>query len=95
MVPIKTYFNEQKIPLIPPLFHENKFVREFKVKALVFDSNFERHCFLINGSSNLLLYIHYSTDNHLPSLSFSQDKIGKVIQNLDSNKAHGYEISTC
>ena len=31
------------------------------------------------------------TDNRLPSLSFSQDNIAKIIQNLDPNKAHGHD----
>ena len=31
------------------------------------------------------------TDNRLISVSFSQHKIAKVIQNLEPNKAHGHE----
>ena len=31
------------------------------------------------------------TDNRLCSVSFSQDEIAKIIQNLDSNKAHGHD----
>ena len=30
------------------------------------------------------------TDNHLSSVSFSQDNIAKIIQNIDPNKAHGH-----
>ena len=30
------------------------------------------------------------TDNRLSSISFSQDDIAKIIQNLDPNKAHGH-----
>ena len=28
---LKTFLNKKKIPVIPPLFHENKFVPDFKV----------------------------------------------------------------
>ena len=31
------------------------------------------------------------TDNRLSSVSFSQDDIAKIIQNLDPNKAHGHD----
>ena len=30
---LKTYLNNKKIPCIPPLFHENKFITDFKGKA--------------------------------------------------------------
>ena len=36
-------------------------------------------------------YIQYLTDICLSSVSFSHDKIAKVIQNLDPNKAHGHD----
>ena len=31
------------------------------------------------------------TDNRLSTVTFSQDDIGKIIQNLNPNKAHGYD----
>ena len=31
--------NNKKIPLIPPLFHENKFLTDFKEKAELFNCN--------------------------------------------------------
>ena len=36
-------------------------------------------------------YIQYLTDICLSSVSFSHDKIAKVIQNLDPNKAQGHD----
>ena len=36
-------------------------------------------------------YIEYLTDICLSSVSFSHDKIAKVIQNLDPNKAQGHD----
>ena len=36
----KASLKQQKIPLIPPLFHENKFVTDFKEKAELFNSHF-------------------------------------------------------
>ena len=40
--------------------------------------------FLINKSPS---HLHYLTANRLSSVSFSQDDIAKIIQNLDPNKA--------
>ena len=31
---LKTFLNNKKIPCIPPLFHENKFIADFKKKKL-------------------------------------------------------------
>ena len=46
---------------------------------------------LISNSSKIPSYIQYLTDNRLSSVSFSLDKIKKVIQNLDPNKVHGHD----
>ena len=81
----------KKIPLIPPLFHENKFVKDFKEKAELFNSQLATHCSLISNSSKLLSHIKCLTDNRLSFVSFSHDKIAKVIQNLDPNKAHDHD----
>ena len=35
--------------------------------------------------------LHYLTDNRLSCVSFSQDGIAKIIQNLDPNKDHGHD----
>ena len=61
---------------------------DFKEKVELFTSHFATHCSLISNSSKLLLHIKHLTNNHLSCISFSYDKIAKVIQNLDPNKAH-------
>ena len=37
---LKTFLNNKKIPCIPPLFHENKFIIDFKEKAELFNHFF-------------------------------------------------------
>ena len=37
---LRRLLNNKKIPLIPPLFHENKFATDFKEKAELFNSHF-------------------------------------------------------
>ena len=88
---LRHLLNNKKIPLIPPLFHENKFVTEFKEKAELFNSHFATQCSLISNSSKLPSHIQYLTNNCLSCVSFSNDKIAKVIQNLDPNKAHDHD----
>ena len=73
------------------MFHENKFVTDFKEKAELFNSHFATQCSLISNSSKLPLHIKYLTDNRLSFVNFSHDKIAKVVQNLDPNKAHGHD----
>ena len=79
------------MPLVPPLFHENKFVTDFKEKAELFNSHFAKQCSLISNSSKLPWHIKYFTDNRQSFVSFFHDKIAKLIQNLDPNKAHCHD----
>ena len=37
---LKSFFNNKKIPLIPPLFHGNEYLTDFKKKAELFNSFF-------------------------------------------------------
>ena len=83
--------NNKKIPLIPPLLHENKFVTDFKEKAKLFNAFFTKQCSLIKNSSKRPSHLHYLTHNRLSSVSFSQYNIAKIIQNLDPNKARGHD----
>ena len=64
---------------------------DFKEKAEVFNAFFAKQCFLIKNSSKLFSHLHYLADNCLSSVSFSQDDIAKIIQNLDQHKAHGHD----
>ena len=50
---LKIFLNNKKIPIIPPLYHKNEFVIDFKKKAELFNSFFADQCSLINNSSEL------------------------------------------
>ena len=62
---------------------------DFKEKAELFNSHFATQCPLISSSSKLSSHTQYLTDNRLSCVSFCQDKIANVIQNLDPNKLYG------
>ena len=88
---IKMLLNNKKIPLIPPLYYDNRFITDFKEKAELFNSFFSKQCSLISNNSSLPNYINYTTEKRLSTVALSVEAIGKIIQNLDSNKAHGHD----
>ena len=60
-------------------------------KTELFNSFFAKQFSLINTGSTLPTHMPYLANNRLlSSVTFSQDDIGKVVQNLDSGKAHGH-----
>ena len=59
-------------------------------KAELFNSFFSKQFSLINNGSTLPSHMQYLTNNRLSSVTFSQDDIGKIIQSLDSGKAHSH-----
>ena len=55
--------------------------RFFKQCPLIFDNRY-----------SILSYINYTNEKRLSTFSLPLKDIGKIIQNLDSNKAHTHEI---
>ena len=54
---LKTLLNNKKNPCIPPLFHQGKYVTDFKKKAKLFNS-FAKQCSIIQNSSKLPLTLN-------------------------------------
>ena len=88
---LKTFLNNKKIPLIPPLYHQGDFITNFKIKAELFNSFFASQCSLIKNDSKLPSYLNYKTENRLSTVNFSIDDIAKILQNLDPKKVHGHD----
>ena len=80
---LKTFLNNKKIPLIPPLYHQGDFITNFKIKAELFNSFFASQCSLMKNDSKLCSHLNYKTDNRLSTVNFSIDDIAKILQNLD------------
>ena len=88
---LKIFLNNRKISLIPPLFHENRFITDFKEKAELFNSFFSNQCSLLKNCSKLPTNLRYVTDKRLRTINFTTDNIEKIIVSLNPNKAHGHD----
>ena len=86
------FLNNKKIPSIPPLKHQNKYVTDFKEKAEIFNSFFAEQCSLMNNSSKLPSTFSKRTDKFISSVSFSSNHIARIIRNLDPNNVHGHDM---
>ena len=62
---LKTFLNNKKIPCIPPLFHENKFITDFKEKAELFNHLFVNQCSLLRNNSVLPTNLPHITNKCL------------------------------
>ena len=86
---LKTFYNDEKIPLIPPLLIEDKFVTDIQTKASIFNKFFAEQCTPLKNDSLLPLNEIFLTQSRLNSLDFNEDEIIKIIRALNVNKAHG------
>ena len=70
---LKLFLSNCKIPVIPPLFHNNKFATDFKGKAELFNSFFAKQSSLIKNGSKLPPRLHFLTDKHLSTVKLVSD----------------------
>ena len=93
---LKSFLNNKKIPCIPPPFHQNRYIIKYKDKSGLFNNFFANQCSPVKNSNVLPSVLFKRTENVISSIDFSSDDIAKIIQKLDSNKAHGHDmISIC
>ena len=59
------FLNNKKIPLISPLYYDNRFLTDFKEKADVFNSFFSKQCSPISSNSSLPSCINYTAEKRL------------------------------
>ena len=93
---LKTFLNNKNIPCIPPIYHNNNYITDFKEKTELLNNFFAKQCTIFNIASKLPTDSLKRTNNCLSTISFTKDDIKKITKNLDPNKAHGYDmISIC
>ena len=87
----KTFYNDKKIPLIPPLLIDDKFVTDIQTKANIFNKFFAEQCTPARNGSVLPVNQIFLTQTRLKFLDFKEVEILKIIRALNINKAHGYD----
>ena len=60
------------------------------MKANVFNDFFANQC-SVNPTNSVLPNVNVRTTSSIDDISFSSDSISKIIRNLNSNKAHGFD----
>ena len=75
LVFIKKFFNNKKIPCIPPLIHNNQFVVDFKEKNEFFNTFFANQCTLIETRSNLPTQILCRLNKSSNTINFTESDI--------------------
>ena len=63
------------------------FETDYKKKAAIFNTFFAKQCNIDNGS--VLPEIVLKSDKRLTDFTFTSLDLSKIINNLNSNKAHG------
>ena len=84
---LKTTLNDEKVPCIPPIFHDNKFVTDFSKKADLLNSCFAKQYLIIENNSVLPSSSIPITDQYLANIEFMKDDIKRIIRKLGPNKA--------
>ena len=79
---LKSFYNDSKIPLIPPLLVNNKIVSDFTEKANLFNDFFATQCTPLSNNSVLPSAISFKTQSRLSSINFEKEDILKLIRNI-------------
>ena len=87
---INKILNKSKIPEIPPLLEDDIFVTDYASKAQIFNDHFILQCIALNSGSEIPSELPI-TSFQLREFLISDDKILKIIRNLNPNKAHGWD----
>ena len=87
---LKAVLNNKKIPCIPPIFHNNNYITEFKGKTQIFNKFFAKQCTLVENTSKPPTDSSKRTNNLFSTISFTKDDIANTIKNL--NKVHGFDM---
>ena len=87
---LNRFLYNKKIPVIPPLLVNGKFVLNFCTKANLFNDFFASICTPINNGSTMPPFA-YKTKVRIISFCINHNDISLIIKNLDLNKAHCFD----
>ena len=89
---MKNFLNNKKVPDILPIFHDNKYIADFKQKPEIFNSHFSKqYSPLINNRKIPSEYSRKSNES-LSSITFEINNIEKIMKSLDRSKSHGHNM---
>ena len=74
------------------MFHNNKYIVDFKEKREIFNTLLPEQCSLIPNKSVISSELTLLTENSLANCHFPKKDILQIIRNLDLNKAHGHDM---
>ena len=77
---LKSFHNNKRIPCIPPIFHENRFVTNFKEKAELFNSFFSKQCSIISTIYKSHL-VHFPAQIQKKAKKIRPEKIPYILGN--------------
>ena len=87
---LKRFLNKIKIPSIPPLLVNNKFIVNVVEKASMFNTYFAEQCNILKTNS-VIPEVRYRSNKHLNDITFTSSDLSKIINDLNTNKAHGHD----
>ena len=85
---LNKFLNKCKIPRIPPLFFQNKFITSCKEKASIFNNFFLTQCTPLVNNSNLP-ELHFLTNSRISDFEINLNELSDIISGLNTKKAHG------
>ena len=71
---LKSFYNEKKIPIIPPLLVDNNFVTDIQTKANIFHKVFAEQCTPLKNNSVLPVNQMFLTQSRLNYIDFNEDE---------------------
>ena len=74
------------------LLRENKFIADFKEKAVLFNHYFVNQCFFLSNNSVFPTDLPQLTNKCIDSIYFSSSGIAKIISRSDPNKAQDHDM---
>ena len=88
---LKTFYNDKKIPIIPPRLIEDNFVTDMETKVNIFNTFFADQCTPLKNDSVLPTSRMLLTWSKLCTLNLNEDEIIKIMRNLNGHKAYGHD----
>ena len=88
---LKTFYNDKKIPIIPPLLIDDKFVTDIQTKANIFNKFFADQYTPLKNGSVLPKNQIFLTESRICTLDFNEEELMKIIRNLKVHKPHGHD----